>query len=142
MRDAAFRVARFDQRTFSSGIPSNFESTFDVSTAIGKASIQDINANSGGISGGARTVDTVNPLLCFEAPYYSELRFTPAKVKPPFTSDYGFYSIPHQVQVTTQQSSEPTAQHAEVLVAGAEDFTPLFYTGPPVFYYEPLAPTS
>lgn len=86
--------------------------------------------------GTAMTVGAVNPVLEWEIPFYSNYRHVPGKQQNWTTAfDFGgsLYSI-------------LTDPHPETVVdfycAAGEDYTPYFWTGCPIVYYEPNPPVA
>lgn len=143
--DGSLLVSREDNRSYEDGHPSRSVLSWTGSSITSLATLYNQFINVTGVSGIARTALSVNPTLGFEVPYYSELRFTPAKTKPSFAPfGMGEFNIPFSMWLTIFPDAGETAPESIFLVyvAGAEDFTPLFYTGPPVFYYEGSMPSS
>jgi len=94
------------------------------------------NRYNTGYSGIARWTTNVNPVQSYEIPYYSEFRFAPAK----FRTNFGNGS---QYEDSYVISSTARTEPQHVLyqyVAAGEDFTPLFYLSPPIFYEQVIIP--
>lgn len=101
--------------------------------------LTNIGSSSVGLSGQHVWNSAVNPLQAFEIPWYSPQRFLSPKSYSTF-----FVGDPVQYQVSSKfyaRLNYDGTGFPEILplvavshVAAAEDFTLLFYTGPPIFY--------
>jgi hypothetical protein len=93
----------------------------------------------GGLDGAQIQSMDINPTMSVEIPYYNSNKFEFAKEKTSATS-----SSPSQTWFTTIVSGgDGNGTHRmEYWVSTGEDFGLFFYLGPPIFYYEALAPSS
>lgn len=92
-----------------------------------------------GANGMHRISSDINPVVEFEAPFYSNSRFIPGKLQDltgqQYNSEWNFpgwgYRIFHNGSTTTL---------FEIHHAVAEDYSPYFFTGLPPIYYEAVPP--
>jgi hypothetical protein len=93
----------------------------------------------GGLDGAQIQSLAVNPTMSVEIPYYNSNKFEFAKEKTNVTS-----STPSQTWFTTIVSGGDGAgtNRMEYFVSTGEDFGLFFYLGPPIFYFEAIAPSS
>lgn len=86
-----------------------------------------------GLSGCALWDNRVNPCLKFEVPYQQPFRFAPAKY-----GNRNDANIYFQGAISFDMFSQTyPGDFTQQWVAAGEDFTPLFYLGPPIFYCRP-----
>lgn len=102
---------------------------------LAKAEYYEFNRNIHGHNGVALVNTTNNPTLNFEVPYYSELRFTPAKQKINFDDHDDTVAMP-QFSTIVSGTAGPPSDNFQLHCAAGEDFTTFMYLGPPVLYYE------
>jgi hypothetical protein len=83
----------------------------------------------------------VNPVVLWECPYYKNIRFAPAKrfdnIASGDTFDTGWV-----LESTMSASARTGKEFIPLHCAAGEDFNCFFYLGPPIFYYEAIAPSS
>jgi hypothetical protein len=80
------------------------------------------------------------PSIEVETPLYANVRFIPAK-KINYTTQAAFNPVfSAQTEVYPGTATEPIT--FDCYVAGAEDFSLYFYTGPPRIYYQVAVPTA
>lgn len=89
----------------------------------------DVHANVSGHGGVTRFNSRVNPQHTYEVPFYSNKRFLPGRKNTVFQPSRDEPKT--QMSVTTPSVYGGQAFHALQYVSAAEDFTPLFYLGPP-----------
>jgi hypothetical protein len=133
-------VSREDNQTYNPSYPQNDFVVQSNTTPAFTAAMQNFLTNQTGLSGTALTTTYVNNFLTFEVPFYSQYRFFPTRTR--FLSSSSgtlqmYYSVTYKGLLN---SGEP--RYPQVYCAAAEDFQPLFYTGPPVLYYEPQSPSN
>jgi hypothetical protein len=106
--------------------------------AIGRQLLQVANQRTSGVNGITMQASEVNPTVCFEVPYYSEYRFTPAKQR----IDFGavMFNQPYSAATVTHEVGTGE-EFITTYCSAAEDFTCFMYLGPPIFYYEGTPPT-
>jgi hypothetical protein len=111
----------------------------DTTTVAGKGTqISALNAYQG-FSGMTMQSDLINPTVNFEAPYYSEYRFTPAKQRVRYNTK--LFGMP-MFRVAHYGEKGNTSDSVTSYVAAAEDFTCFMFLGAPIFYYEGSPPFS
>jgi hypothetical protein len=79
----------------------------------------------------------INPTAEFEVPYYSPFRFTPGKQEN--MTGIGVYEEAWDYRIVTDGA---TSTNFNLYCAAGEDFTPFFFTGLPVMYYEDAPPLA
>lgn len=89
--------------------------------------------------GSSMMTNTVNNILGFEVPYYSNYRFAPAKQKVKFDSTE-MRAMPYFATLCQTRFSTASG-NVKTYCAAAEDFSVFFYLGPPIFYYENIVPS-
>jgi hypothetical protein len=92
-----------------------------------------------GKSGTTRWTSSVNSLHAFELPYYSRFRFAPAKRRTLFDGLDPFQGG-FKLSFTDTNGAANVTHVWHSYVAAAEDFTCMFYLGPPVYFYEASIP--
>ena len=93
-----------------------------------------------GKKGMVYAVDTVNPCVEIEIPYYSPARFIPGRVE-----NWTSYTAAERYNEVMDyrawgNSLEGEASYVDCYVAAAEDFQVYFFKGLPRLYYEPTPP--
>lgn len=86
-------------------------------------------------TGGAVMFSTVNPVLEFEVPYYSNKRFQAGKPQD-YTSNFEDESFVFQAWPAADNSAT-----YDIYAAGGEDIQAYFFTGTPRLFYEATPPT-
>jgi hypothetical protein len=84
--------------------------------------------------GGYPTSDHVNPIQCFEIPYQQQYRFCPSRQGIRAGTD--LFQQRWEMEIYSQMKVLPDSLFPKWVAAG-EDFTFLFYLGPPILYYRP-----
>lgn len=86
------------------------------------------------------------PFASVEIPYYSNYRFCPARQYTTYSDNGGFEYMPCVKNISSirerQTTEDVQLRFVRTLVAAAEDFTPIFYIGPPTLYLELVPPTT
>jgi hypothetical protein len=90
-----------------------------------------------GTTGAALTIGSVNPILEFEVPFYSNVRFEPGRVLS-YTSNW--FSTAFNYRIETGATQVAGSAIVDIHVAAGEDFQVYFFAGLPKCYYEPVAP--
>lgn len=115
-------------------LPSDSAHSAVVETP-GGAVLSAANKPHSAVLGSAVTIGDINPCLEWEIPFYSDFRFMPGKLQDWTTSIFfggtEFSAILDPEPYTT----------IDFYCAAGEDYTPYFWTGCPVMYYEPNPPT-
>lgn len=98
----------------------------------------DIQREMSGVEGIAYTNSSVNPVLEWEVPFYSQYRYVPGKIQnhtvaSDFTEHFTVYGT-----VTTGN----TAAYSDIYVAAGEDFQTYIFSGLPRMYFELTSPAS
>jgi hypothetical protein len=141
-------VSRRSGDTSSGGYSLSIGSApeIDSSTQAAQLSVYesgDLDRNNSGHQGVAYSISTVNPVMEFEMPFYSNSRFVPGKrenlTNGNENTDY-FTAMIYQTQGL--QTSTQNPGYFEFWVAAGEDFQVYMYTGLPRMYYEPTVPTE
>lgn len=114
-----------DQYDTLGGDPRQRNIFSDDSTGTEGAVIQDLS---------------VNGVVSFEVPYYSEYRFTPCRQNPGFGGAGPFNMPCYKVYTTMRKTPAIEYFNAVTMYAAAEDFTLFHYLGPPKFWYETVPP--
>lgn len=92
-----------------------------------------------GFGGMQATHGTQNPVLEFEVPYQTPVRFSFARKRNYTTDNFGENAFLLETVVST--STDVRANSIVNYVAAGEDFSLSFYIGPPVIYFTPDVPT-
>jgi len=116
--------------------------TYANQAAGGEGVIQGVtNQTTTGTKGKAYAIDYINPILDWEVPYYSHLRFTPGKIEDYTTAaTFPEQRLPH-FNLDIQANGNTTTAY-DMYAAAAEDFTTYFWTGSPPMYYEASPPAA
>lgn len=99
-----------------------------------------------GLEGSAIQNNVQQGVSSVEIPFYSNYRFCPARQYQSNLPSAGFEYMPCLKRtIVVRQRANATANknfQLRYMVAAAEDFTPIFYIGPPTMYLELVPPTS
>lgn len=106
------------------------------SFAVPTATVPDSRSQLCGSNGMQLTVASVNPVLEFEVPYYSDTRFSPGKEEDYTANTLESYEG-HRIRIMCQSTN---VTYVESYVAAGEDFQTYFFTGIPKIYWEPTPP--
>jgi hypothetical protein len=113
----------------------------DTSRATATAGMLNLYDDSTGQEGEAIFRQEINPLVSFEVPYYSIMRFSPGKTTTNFNTNNSSGEPSFKVRYTKSSSNEPLGV-IRTHVAAAEDFNLFMFLGAPVFFYETGSPTT
>ncbi len=83
----------------------------------------------------------INPVVGFEVPYYSPMRFSPCRQITNFRTTENTGQPSFKVKFNGS-SADQGLQMIKTHVAAAEDFSLFFFLGPPPLYYEVIPPLS
>lgn len=108
-------------------------------TPLSQATSAQVYQHHNAQEGSSMMTNTVNNILGFEVPYYSNYRFAPAKQKVKFDSTE-MQAMPYFATVC-QTNFSTVSGNVRTYCAAAEDFSVFFYLGPPIFYYENIIPS-
>lgn len=117
--------------------------TYDLDTVVSTLSISGSKSSqaSGALSlgefakcGRAATISTQNPVLEVEIPYYSYDRFLPARSQGVIDPNTSIYRHRLGVEAREQEALTVGVFGVHAYCAAGEDYFPMFYIGPPVFY--------
>eukprot|EP00481_Brizalina_sp_1-RS-2013_P000596 TRINITY_DN1526_c0_g1_i1.p1 TRINITY_DN1526_c0_g1~~TRINITY_DN1526_c0_g1_i1.p1 ORF type:complete len:367 (-),score=41.70 TRINITY_DN1526_c0_g1_i1:418-1518(-) len=119
--------------------PGNGSRTFGSSdSTTGMKALVDAFGRANGQNGDTLQCANINPTVSFEVPYYSNQRFTPAKVKPRYNDDFEDQAD-FRMLINGVQPALDT--HLKLYSCAGEDFNCFFYLGPPIFYFELVIPS-
>jgi hypothetical protein len=111
--------------------------TDNANTPLGQALGVNKYLGKGGLDGAQIQSQSINPTMSVEIPYYNSNKFEFAKEKTNAAS-----STPSQTWFSTMISDGigNANNKLEYFVSTGEDFGLFFYLGPPIFYFEAIAP--
>jgi hypothetical protein len=121
----------------SFGSTYNFEgtvTTMNISNSVSGQAKGALTNGDSGKHGRAATVATQNPVLEFEVPFYSNDRFFPARSQGVIDPTTSFYRHVLGVEGREQDGTTIGVFGVHAYCAAGEDYFPMFYIGPPVFY--------
>lgn len=98
-----------------------------------------------GVEGAAVQVNTVQPIASVEVPFYSNYRFSPARIYQDFDAAAGYEWMPCFKSNYTLLPNETESVRVKIMKfwnAAADDFSLSYYIGPPTFYIELAPPTA
>lgn len=115
----------------------------NLAASLGLSSLLNVLQVDNGANGQALMTSTVNDVISFEVPFYSNYRFVPSRTRSLFddadTNEPGFeLNLLGTVDTTVDESEQFCVSH----VAAAEDMNFFYYVAPPPFYYESSAPSA